>query len=140
MATKTKEELQRDAKIAIANACVLVRDALRETLPIAPEQYMTVSIPGTVVDTNDIAVGGTYVYDAVGNPFPPTQVRQAESRLVDGMMPLANVMVRRASYFLRAVSDIYKARQHRQKRCQKLCDCARLLVTKESNRINTESN
>jgi hypothetical protein len=62
-------------------------------MPIAPEQYMTISIPGTVVDTDDIGNGGTYVYDTVGNPFPPTQVQQAESRLVDGMMPLANVMV-----------------------------------------------
>jgi len=39
---------------------------------------VTVPIPGAVVDTNDIAVGDTCVYGAVGNPFPPTQVHQAD--------------------------------------------------------------
>lgn len=92
--TDAKQKAQQEAsKIAIANAAVLVREALRKTMPVAPEQYMTIAIPGTVVDTRDISDGGTYVYDPAKIPFVPTQVRQAESKLVDGMMPLSNVMV-----------------------------------------------
>ena len=93
-AQASQARLEQEAKVAIINASLLVRDALRNTMPIAPEQYMTISIPGTVIDTDDIANGGTYVYNAAGLVFPPSQVRQAESKLVDGMMPLANVMVR----------------------------------------------
>lgn len=71
----------------------LVRRALLDSLPVAPEQYLTLSLPGTIVDIDDIAQGGTYVYDATTNPFTPTAVRQAEAKLVDGMMPLASIMV-----------------------------------------------
>lgn len=93
----TQARQQNQSKIDIANASLLVREALRNTMPVAPEQYMTIAIPGTVVDTRDIKDGGTYIYDATRIPFMPTQVRQAESLLVDGMMPLSNVMVCLAS-------------------------------------------
>ena len=60
---------------------------------MAPEQYLTVSVPGTTIDVRDIRDGGTFVYGADLAAFPPFQVRQAESRLVDIMMPLSNIMV-----------------------------------------------
>jgi hypothetical protein len=60
---------------------------------VSPEQYMTVTIPGTSIDTRDITNGGTYVYGKEYAAFVPPQVRQAEARLVDGMMPLAYVAV-----------------------------------------------
>lgn len=63
--------------------------------PVAPEQYMTVTVPGTSIDTRDITDGGTYVYGKEYSAFVPPQVRQAEARLVDGMMPLAYVAVSR---------------------------------------------
>jgi hypothetical protein len=86
---------EKDAIAAMASAALLVRDAVRASLPVAPEQYLTISIPGTIVDTDNIAQGGTFVYDVDTTPFTPTAVRQAEAKLVDGMMPLGSVMVRR---------------------------------------------
>ena len=62
-------------------------------ITVAPEQYMTISIPGTTIDIRDIQEGGTFVYDAASKAFPPDQVRQEEARLVDNMLPLASVMV-----------------------------------------------
>lgn len=54
---------------------------------------MTIAIPGTVIDTRDLSEGGTFIYGAEYSAFPPLQVRQAEARLVDGLMPLSNIMV-----------------------------------------------
>jgi hypothetical protein len=88
--TKLKEDSVRQ----IGNASTLVRLALEATMPVAPEQYMTIAVPGTVIDTTDLSQGGTFVYDATKDAFIPTAVRQAEARLVDKMSPLANVMVR----------------------------------------------
>ena len=70
----------------MAAAAILVRNAVVDALPVAPEQYLTLSIPGTVVDTQDISNGGTFVYDTSNIAFTPTQVRQAESKLVDNMV------------------------------------------------------
>ena len=89
MEAKQEAEALKD----MAAAALLVRNALIAALPVAPEQYLTLTVPGTVIDTEDIANGGTFVYDATANPFTPTAVRQAEAKLVDGMMPLANIMV-----------------------------------------------
>ena len=54
---------------------------------------MTIAVPGTVIDTRDLTEGGTFVYGVEYSAFPPLQVRQAEARLVDGLMPLSNIMV-----------------------------------------------
>lgn len=54
---------------------------------------MTVAIPGDVIDIRDASAGGTLLYDAT-QAFIPTSVRQEEARLVDKLLPLANVMVR----------------------------------------------
>jgi hypothetical protein len=50
-------------------------------------------VPGTVIDTRDLEVGGTFIYKADETAFPPNRVRQAESKLVDNMVPLSYVMV-----------------------------------------------
>src|SRR5436189_5626762 len=87
------EQQQAEAIKSMAKAALLIREAVSANFPVAPEQYLTISIPGTVVDIDDIAQGGAFVYDVDKNPFTPTEVRQAEAKLVDGMMPLASVMV-----------------------------------------------
>lgn len=89
----TQDAQRQKALQETAAVSELVRRALVDSLPLAPEQYLTLALPGIVVDIDDIANGGTYVYDAVTNPFTPTAVRQAEAKLVDGMMPLASIMI-----------------------------------------------
>src|SRR5436309_381131 len=92
--TQATQEAQRQLALQETAAIAeLVRKAVVAALPVAPEQYLTLSLPGTDVDVEDIANGGTYVYDATTNPFTPTAVRQAEAKLVDGMMPLGSIMV-----------------------------------------------
>lgn len=88
-----QSQLQKDAINSIASVSTLLRKAIAASLPVAPEQYMTVAIPGTVIDLKDYDQGGSFVYDVGKHAVPPTAVRQAEARLVDGMMPIASVMV-----------------------------------------------
>ncbi|KAK3632228.1 hypothetical protein LTR56_016469 [Elasticomyces elasticus] len=88
------QDQQRQAALKETGAVSdLVRRALVAALPVAPEQYLTLSLPGTIVNIDDIAEGGSYVYNAATIPFTPTAVRQAEAKLVDGMMPLASIMI-----------------------------------------------
>ena len=68
---------------------------------VAPEQYLTIAIPGTTIDVRDIKDGGTFIYGAEYSAFPPLAVSQAEARLVDNMIPLANIMVRKHSFSCR---------------------------------------
>lgn len=98
MASQKEADLQSNSIKSIANVSRLLRDAIAAALPTAPEQYLTIAIPATVIDTVDIDEGGTYVYNHATNAFPPLQVQQAEAKLVDGMIPLANVMVSAISY------------------------------------------
>lgn len=78
---------------------------------VAPEQYMTIAIPGNTIDVRDVKEGGTFVYGAEYSAFPPIAVRQAESRLVDYMCPLSHIMVRlsRRCSAVRNVADSYLA-------------------------------
>ncbi|KAI9866194.1 MAG: hypothetical protein M1813_001755 [Trichoglossum hirsutum] len=89
----TQNQQRQAALNETAAVSVLVRRALVDALPVAPEQYLTLSLPGIIVDINDIAQGGSYVYNVATNPFTPTAVRQAEAKLVDGMMPLGSIMI-----------------------------------------------
>ncbi|KAI0534790.1 hypothetical protein GGR58DRAFT_504965 [Xylaria digitata] len=89
----TARALQGDAIAQIANASALLRKAISAAIPVGPEQYMTISVPGTVIDTRDLTEGGAFFYGAEYSAFPPLQVHQAEARLVDGLMPLSNIMV-----------------------------------------------
>ncbi|RVD81439.1 uncharacterized protein DFL_009303 [Arthrobotrys flagrans] len=75
----------------IANDSKLLRNAIAAAIPVAPEQFFTVSIPGTVIDVRYLKNGGTVVYDQETAIVPPFAVRQAEARLVDTIMPLANI-------------------------------------------------
>jgi hypothetical protein len=90
---KMSQADQDQALQSIGNVSTLLRKAIGAALPVAPEQYLTISIPGTVVDLTPIENGGTYVYDTARYVTTPTQVIQAEGKLVDGMMPLSNIMV-----------------------------------------------
>jgi len=56
---------------------------------------MTIAIPGTTIDVRDIKDGGTFVYGAEYSAFPPMAVRQAEAKIVDNMVPLSNIMVKK---------------------------------------------
>lgn len=98
------EQLQKDAIASIASVCSLLRNAIATSLPVAPEQYLTIAIPGTVIDLADYEKGGSFVYDVGKHATTPTTVRQSEARLVDSMMPVATIMVRvlRASVRLKA--------------------------------------
>ena len=109
-AAEIQKGLQKDAITQIANVSAQLREAIAASIPgntqahrlrlsvsltgeVAPDQYMTVAIPGDVIDIRDASAGGTLLYDAT-QAFIPTSVRQEEARLVDKLLPLANVMVR----------------------------------------------
>jgi hypothetical protein len=93
MADKAQAQLQKDALTSIAAVSTLLRNAIAASLPVAPEQYLTIAIPGTVIDLEDVDKGGSFVYNVRRHAVSPTAVRQAEARLVDGMMPISNIMV-----------------------------------------------
>jgi hypothetical protein len=79
---------------SIGNVCTRLREAIAAAIPVSPDQYMTVTVPGTVIDTTELSAGGSYVYDGSKAIVTPMAIQQAEAKLVDGMMPLANIMVR----------------------------------------------
>lgn len=87
------QQLQQEALTSIGNVSTLLRKALAASFPVAAEQYLTIAVPGTVVDLTDVDKGGTFVWDVTKHAFPPTAVQQAEANLVDTMMPIANIMV-----------------------------------------------
>ena len=57
------------------------------------EQYLTLKVPAIFIDSRDLADGGTFVYDAESSITTPVEVRAAEARLADQMVPLAAVTV-----------------------------------------------
>ena len=87
------DKLQEEAIQSIARVSTLLRNAIAAALPVAPEQYLTVAIPGTVIDLEDYDTGGSFVYNIGKHAVTPTTVRQSEARLVDGMIPIAKIMV-----------------------------------------------
>ncbi|KAK6330551.1 hypothetical protein TWF718_002751 [Orbilia javanica] len=93
---QNKEELEgqkQEAEKAFRSAAKLLRNAIRDLIPVSNEQYLTISVPGTVIDTRDNKKGGAYVYDGAENVLPPFAIRQAEARLVDNMLPLSSIMM-----------------------------------------------
>jgi hypothetical protein len=86
---------QEDALDMIAQVSKLLRQGIANALPVAGDQYLTVSVPGTVIDTRDIVDGGSYVWtpSKTKDPFIPLSVQQAEANLTDGMMPISTVMI-----------------------------------------------
>ncbi|KAI1119698.1 hypothetical protein F5Y10DRAFT_273838 [Nemania abortiva] len=67
-----------------------IREALQASLPVAPEQLMTVQIPGTIIDTSP---NGPYVWNDREESDTPHRIKVNESRLVDNMIPLSKVMM-----------------------------------------------
>ncbi|KAG4291462.1 hypothetical protein FPRO06_03347 [Fusarium proliferatum] len=92
-AQKEEANLHDEAMSSISSVSTLLRQAIEAAMPVAPEQYMTIAVPGTVIDLEDYENGGEFVYDLSKHALPPTSVRQAEGRLVDSMMPIANIMI-----------------------------------------------
>lgn len=95
--SKMSDQQKGDSIKQIANVSKLLRDAIHAALPVSPEQYLTIAVPGTTIDVRDIKDSGTFVWDSESGAFTPLQVKQAEAKLVDNMMPLSFIMVRNSS-------------------------------------------
>ncbi|KAF5618101.1 uncharacterized protein FTJAE_12407 [Fusarium tjaetaba] len=87
--TSNFDKLPREALASISSVSARVRDAISASLPIGPEQYLTITAPGTVIDLANSDRDDSFVYDESKHNFPPANVRQAEASLVDRMMPIA---------------------------------------------------
>ncbi|KAF4335461.1 hypothetical protein FBEOM_10698 [Fusarium beomiforme] len=87
------EELPKEARSSVTSVCARIRDAIATALSIAPEEFLTILVLGIVIDVTDSDEGGPFVYDDFKHAFPPTSVRQSEASLVDGMMPIASIVV-----------------------------------------------
>ncbi|KAF5963922.1 hypothetical protein FBULB1_13082 [Fusarium bulbicola] len=68
---------------AMTSASETVRGAIASSIPVASNQVLTVSLPGTVIDWKD------YYYNVSKNIKPPLDIQIKEARLVDGMIPLS---------------------------------------------------
>ncbi|KAK4228622.1 hypothetical protein QBC38DRAFT_523461 [Podospora fimiseda] len=67
-----------------------IREALQATLPTAPEQLLTVQVPGVSIDCNP---EGPYWWNPKEHAETPHRVKVNEARLVDGMVPLSKLML-----------------------------------------------
>ncbi|KAH7259039.1 uncharacterized protein BKA55DRAFT_591838 [Fusarium redolens] len=114
MAT-TLEKLPKNALTSIASVSARLRDAISASLPIAPEQYLTITVPGTAIDLTYSDHGGPFVYNDSKHVFAPANVRQSEASLVDGMMPIVKLAVGNerksvASGYAHAIDTLIPAR------------------------------
>ncbi|KAF5987559.1 hypothetical protein FBULB1_1948 [Fusarium bulbicola] len=87
------DKLSAETLASIASVSAKVRDAISASLSIGQEQYLTITVPATVIDLTNPDQGGLFVYDEFRHSFPPANVRQAEASLVDRMMPIAKLAV-----------------------------------------------
>ncbi|VTT61516.1 unnamed protein product [Fusarium fujikuroi] len=67
----------------LCNFVITVRGAIASSIPVASNQVLTVSLPGTVIDWKD------YYYNVSKHIKPPLDVQIKEARLVDGMILLS---------------------------------------------------
>ncbi|KAF2745726.1 hypothetical protein M011DRAFT_504598 [Sporormia fimetaria CBS 119925] len=77
--------MEDKAKAALSSmklASETVRSAIASAIPVASNQILTVSVPGTIIDYSE------FVWKSEETIRPPLAVRVAEARLVDGMIPL----------------------------------------------------
>ncbi|KAI8415866.1 hypothetical protein FOFC_05493 [Fusarium oxysporum] len=88
MADKNKLEAEMAARAAAVSQ--QVREALQSSLPVAPEQMMTVQIPGTVINAKE---KGPYWFNPKEHAETPHRIKVHEARLVDGMVPLSKIMM-----------------------------------------------
>ncbi|KAF5987232.1 hypothetical protein FCOIX_1087 [Fusarium coicis] len=87
------DKLPTEALTSIASVSARVRDAISASLPIGPEQYLTITAPAIVIDLANSDRDESFVYNESKHHFPPANVRQAEASLVDRMMPIAKCAV-----------------------------------------------
>ncbi|KAK7936085.1 hypothetical protein PG985_001580 [Apiospora marii] len=69
--------------VAMKLASETVRNAIISAIPVANNQILTVSVPGTMINYKD------FLYNADETIKAPLAVRVAEARLVDNMIPLS---------------------------------------------------
>ncbi|KAK0647152.1 hypothetical protein B0T16DRAFT_172948 [Cercophora newfieldiana] len=93
MADKLLSNQEKEAIEQIGIVNTLLRSAIEKCIPCSPDQYLTIAVPGTVIDLDHYDYGGSYVYDATQYIDPPMRVQLAEAKLVDNMCPLSNIMV-----------------------------------------------
>jgi hypothetical protein len=82
-----------DPESIVVNAAKVantIREALQASLPVAPEQLMTVQIPGVVIDCDE---AGPYWWNPRDHAETPHRLKANEARLVDGMVPLSKIML-----------------------------------------------
>ncbi|KAL3459170.1 hypothetical protein BJX64DRAFT_291423 [Aspergillus heterothallicus] len=84
------DAVAKQAIDAMANASSTIREAIAASLPVAPSQLLTVQIPGTLVTPKD------YAFNSALTGFKPLDVRVAEARLVDNMVPVSKLMMGRS--------------------------------------------
>ncbi|KAK3365596.1 hypothetical protein B0T24DRAFT_710717 [Lasiosphaeria ovina] len=80
------DEQEKQAKSvlsAMKHASETVRGAIAAAIPVANNQVLTVSLPGTIIDWKE------YYYNVSRHIKPPLDVQVKEARLVDGMIPLS---------------------------------------------------
>ncbi|KAG5744874.1 hypothetical protein H9Q70_012433 [Fusarium xylarioides] len=87
------DKLPRETLISIASVSARVRDAMSAALPIGSEQFLTITVPGSVIDLTESDHKGSFLYDESKHGLPPANVRQAEASLINGMMPIAKLAV-----------------------------------------------
>ncbi|OTA07299.1 hypothetical protein A9Z42_0081940 [Trichoderma parareesei] len=68
---------------SMKHASETVRGAIASAIPVANNQVLTVSLPGTIIDWKD------YYYNSSKLIKPPLDIQVKEARLVDGMIPLS---------------------------------------------------
>ncbi|KAF5547558.1 hypothetical protein FPHYL_10147 [Fusarium phyllophilum] len=112
--TSNFDKLPRETLTSIASVSARVRDAISTALPIGSEQFLTITVPGTVTTLTESDHRGSFLYDESKHGLPPANVRQAEASLVDGMMPMTKLAVgseRRsvAGSYARAIDNLIPA-------------------------------
>ncbi|KAG7294644.1 hypothetical protein NEMBOFW57_004721 [Staphylotrichum longicolle] len=78
-----QEQQAKSVLSSMKHASETVRGAIAAAIPVANNQVLTVSLPGTIIDWKE------YYYNVSRHIKPPLDVQVKEARLVDGMIPLS---------------------------------------------------
>ncbi|KAJ4258562.1 hypothetical protein NW757_003130 [Fusarium falciforme] len=85
-----KEKMAESMAAQAAAVSKSIREALQASFPVAPEQLMTVQVPGTTINSGP---DGGYWWNESEHAETPHRIKVNEARLVDGMIPLSKIMV-----------------------------------------------
>ncbi|KAH7268206.1 hypothetical protein B0J15DRAFT_578227 [Fusarium solani] len=85
-----KEKMAESMAAQAAAVSKSIREALQASFPVAPEQLMTVQVPGTTINSSK---NGGYWWNENEHAETPHTVKVNEARLVDGMIPLSKIMM-----------------------------------------------